>query len=90
MRFPPLRLSILVWGLAAVFSMFGFFQRVTPAALGGDLMRDFGLTAAALGNLSAFYYYAYAAMQIPTGILVDRLGPSRLFFAGAILSGIGA
>ncbi|MCE2970430.1 MAG: MFS transporter [Burkholderiales bacterium] len=90
MRFPPLRLSILVWGLAAVFYMFGFFQRVTPAALGGDLMRDFGLTAAALGNLSAFYYYAYAAMQIPTGILVDRLGPSRLFFAGAILSGIGA
>ncbi|MFN7570563.1 MAG: MFS transporter [Betaproteobacteria bacterium] len=90
MRFPPLRLSLLVWGLAAVFYLFGFFQRVTPAVIAGDLMRDFALTAAALGNLSAFYFYAYAAMQIPTGILVDRLGPSRLFFAGAILSGLGA
>jgi MFS family permease len=90
MRLPPLRLSVLIWGLAAVFYLFGFFQRVTPASLAGDLMRDFALSAAALGNLSAFYYYAYAAMQIPTGILVDRLGPSRLFFAGALLSGAGA
>jgi sugar phosphate permease len=90
MRHPPLRLSVLIWGLAAAFYLFGFFQRVTPASLAGDLMRDFALTAAALGNLSAFYFYAYAAMQIPTGILVDRLGPSRLFFAGALLSGAGA
>lgn len=90
MRHPPPRLSYLVWGLAAVFYLFGFFQRVTPASLAADLMRDFNLTAAGLGNLSAFYYYAYAAMQIPTGILVDRWGPTRLFVAGAVLSGAGA
>jgi len=87
---PPLRLAFLVWGLAAAFYLFGFFQRVTPASLAGDLMRDFQLTAAGLGNLSAFYYYAYAAMQIPTGILVDRWGPTRLLFAGTILAGLGA
>ena len=87
---PPLRLAFLVWGLAAAFYLFGFFQRVTPASLAGDLMRDFQLTAAGLGNLSAFYYYAYASMQIPTGILVDRWGPTRLLLAGAILGGIGA
>lgn len=90
MRFPPARLATLVWGLAAGFYLFGFFQRVTPASLAGDLMRDFELTAAGLGNLSAFYFYAYAAMQIPTGLLVDRLGPSRLFFAGSLLAGAGA
>jgi MFS family permease len=90
MQRPPARLSYLVWGLAAAFYLFGFFQRVTPASLAADLMRDFDLTAAALGNLSAFYYYAYAAMQIPTGFLVDRWGPSRLFVAGSALSGAGA
>ncbi len=90
MQQPPARLSYFVWGLAAAFYLFGFFQRVTPASLAADLMRDFDLTAAALGNLSAFYYYAYAAMQIPTGILVDRWGPSRLFVAGSALSGAGA
>ena len=90
MPHPPLSLSALMWALAAAFYLFGFFQRVTPASLAPDLMRDFALTAAGLGNLSAFYFYAYAAVQIPTGVLVDRLGPSRMFFAGALLAGLGS
>jgi len=90
MRLPPLRLSALVWGLAAAFYLFGFFQRVTPASLAPDLMRDFALSAAGLGNLSAFYYYAYAAVQVPTGVLVDRFGPSRMFLGGALLAGAGS
>jgi len=90
MKHPPLRLSYLVWGLAAAFYLYGFFQRVTPASLAGDLMRDFGLTAAGLGHLAAFYFYAYAAMQIPTGVMVDRWGPSRLFLGGSVLAGVGA
>jgi len=90
MNLPPLRLSALVWGLAAAFYLFGFFQRVTPASLAPDLMRDFVLSAAGLGNLSAFYYYAYAAVQVPTGVLVDRFGPSRMFLGGALLAGAGS
>jgi MFS family permease len=90
MHLPPLRLSALVWGLAAAFYLFGFFQRVTPASLAPDLMRDFALSAAGLGNLSAFYYYAYAAVQIPTGVLADRFGPSRMFLGGALLAGAGS
>ncbi len=90
MQLPPLRLSSLMWGLAAAFYLFGFFQRVTPASLAPDLMRDFSLSAAGLGNLSAFYYYAYAAVQVPTGVLVDRLGPSRMFLAGSVLAGAGS
>jgi sugar phosphate permease len=90
MQPPPLRLSALMWGLAAAFYLFGFFQRVTPASLAPDLMRDFALSAAGLGNLSAFYYYAYAAVQIPTGVVVDRLGPSRMFLVGAVLAGAGS
>jgi len=34
MQPPPLRLSALMWGLAAAFYLFGFFQRITPATLG--------------------------------------------------------
>jgi MFS family permease len=90
MKFPPLRLSLMVWGLAAAIYLFGFFQRVTPASLAGDLMRDFSLTGAGLGNLSAFYFYAYAAMQIPTGVLVDRFGPTRLLLFGSAAAGAGA
>jgi len=86
---PPLRLAWLMWGLGALFYLMAFFQRVAPAVITAELMRDFGISATALGNLSAFYFYTYVAMQIPTGILADRWGPRRLLSLGALLAGIG-
>lgn len=67
-----------------------FFHRVAPAVITGELMREFQINAAALGNLSAFYFYSYVAMQIPTGILADRWGPRRLLTLGALLAALGA
>ena len=52
-----------MWSLGALFFGYGFFQRVAPSIMVGDLMRDFAVGAAILGNLSACYYYAYAGMQ---------------------------
>lgn len=86
---PPLKIAWFVWGLAALFYMIGFFQRVAPAVMTNELMRDFQIGAAALGNLSAFYFYSYVAMQIPTGILADIWGPRRLLTAGAFVAGLG-
>lgn len=86
---PPLRLAWFVWGLGALFYLVGFFQRVAPAVMTVELMRDFGIGATALGNLSAFYFYSYVAMQIPTGILADRWGPRRLLTAGSLVAGCG-
>ena len=49
-----------------------------------ELMRDFGLGAKSLGNLSAFYFYFYVAMQIPAGVLIDSWGARKLLFWGAL------
>ena len=87
---PPLRLAWSVWGLGALFYLIGFYQRVAPAVITAELMREFRISATALGHLSAFYYYAYVAMQIPTGILSDIWGPRRLLTVGAFVAGIGA
>jgi len=54
-----------------------------------DLSRDFGLSATSLGNLSAFYFYGYVAIQIPTGLLSDRWGPRKVLAAGAALTACG-
>ena len=88
-QYPPPWLAWLVWGLGAAFYCFGFFQRVAPAVMTDRLMVDFGIGAAQLGNLSAFYFYSYVAMQIPTGILADSWGPRRLLTSGALLAGVG-
>ena len=89
-RYPPAYLSWLVWGLGAAFYMSGFYQRVAPAVMTDYLMADFSIGAASLGNLSAFYFYSYAAVQIPTGLLADYWGPRKLLTAGALTAFLGA
>ena len=78
-----------MWGLGAALYFIGFYQRVAPAVITVELSQAFGLTAAALGNLSAFYFYSYVAMQIPTGLLADRFGPRVLLTIGATAAGLG-
>ncbi|MDQ1336936.1 MAG: hypothetical protein QG552_3886 [Thermodesulfobacteriota bacterium] len=89
-QYPPAYLSWLIWGLGAAFYLSGFYQRVAPAVMTDYLMADFHIGAAALGNLSAFYFYSYVAMQIPTGILADSWGPKKLLTAGAFTACLGA
>jgi MFS family permease len=88
-NYPPVRLAWTMWGLGAALYLIGFYQRVAPAVMTGELMKDFAIGASGLGTLSAFYFYSYVAMQTPTGILADRLGPRRLLGMGALVAGIG-
>ena len=80
----------LVWGLCANFFLYAYFQRVAPSVMISELMRDFSVSGAMLGNLSAFYFYAYAAIQLPVGVLLDRFGPRRVLSAALLLSGLGS
>lgn len=78
-----------MWGLAAAFYLYGFFQRVTPAALAHELSKELAPTATALGWLSATYFYCYAFMQLPSGLLADKFGPRRLFIAASAAAVVG-
>jgi len=79
----------IVWTLGSLCFFFAFFQRVTPSVMVDDLMRDFGVTAAVVGNLAAFYYYAYASLQIPISVVIDAWGARRMLAVAITLSGIG-
>lgn len=78
-----------MWGLGAALYLIAFYQRVAPAVLTRELSAEFGLTAASLGNLSAFYFYGYVVIQIPTGLLADRWGPRKVLAGGAALTALG-
>ena len=75
--------------LASLFFAYAFALRVSPSIMVDELMRDFAVGAAVLGNLSAFYFYAYAGLQIPVGLMLDRLGPRCLVSAAAASVGLG-
>lgn len=80
----------LVWCLGALSFSYAFFQRVAPSVMVADLMRDFAVGAAVLGNLSAVYFYVYAGLQIPVGLALDRWGPRRMLSGAAVVAAIGS
>jgi predicted MFS family arabinose efflux permease len=73
----------LMWILATVFFCYGFSLQVSIGVIANDLMHDFSVNATALGSLAALYFYAYIAMQIPGGILIDYFG-ARYLLAGSV------
>jgi MFS family permease len=76
--------------IVSLFFAYVFVQRVAPGVMVGDLMRDFDAGGAVLGNLSAFYFYSYASLQIVVGAMMDRVGPRRLITFAAIVCGAGS
>ncbi len=76
-------LPIFAWATGAVFFFYAFVLRVAPSVMVDELMRDLSVSAAAIGNLSAFYFYSYAGLQIPIGMMIDRFGPRRLMTVAA-------
>lgn len=81
----PRLLPLLAWATGATFFFYAWVLRVAPSVMVEELMRDFAVGAGVLGHLSAAYFYGYAGMQIPVGLLLDRFGPRRLIAASALV-----
>lgn len=73
----------IIWTIASGFFFYKYLIQVSPSVMTADLMKAFQINGAGLGNLSAFYFYAYLIMQIPVGIMLDRFSP-RLLTTSAI------
>ena len=87
----PLRTSLRYrWGIfwiLAVGYVLVYFHRSCPAVVADDMMRDLAASGSLMGFLSAAYFYPYALMQLPAGLLSDSWGPRRtitLFFSLAV------
>src|SRR6185369_13261198 len=82
------RWSAFALGACAFF--ISFFHRVSTGAIAADLQHEFALGAAALGTLGATYFYVYALMQVPSGVLADTLGPRVTLTCGLLIAGAGS
>jgi sugar phosphate permease len=79
----------IIWLLAALFYFYEFILRVSPSVILTDLMQKFALNASQVGILSAFYLYAYAPMQLPVGLLMDRFGLKVILSIASVVCGLG-
>lgn len=77
--------KLSIWLTATFFSFFQFFLQTASGVIGVEWMRDFHLNKVELGSLSSAFFYTYALMQIPVGILFDRFSPRYLLGVAALL-----
>ena len=80
----------IFWILALGYVLV-YFHRLCPAVVAVEMMRDLKATGALTGFLGAAYFYPYAAMQLPAGLLSDSWGPRNtitLFFCVAFIGSV--
>ncbi len=82
--------AYLVFLLSASFYLYEYILQVAPSVMAASMMQTFKVSAAGFGVVSAFYFYAYAPMQLPAGILFDRYGPRKLMTFAILLCALGA
>jgi MFS family permease len=86
----PLRLIAMVWFPFACGYFLSYLFRTINAIISQDLVRDVGLNPSQLGLLTAAYFFAFAAFQLPLGVLLDRFGPRRIEALLLLLAACGA
>jgi MFS family permease len=84
------RLMLVVFCPFAAGYFLSFFFRNVNAVISRDLAREFALPPSELGFLTSMYLLAFAAFQLPLGVLLDRFGPRRVLASLYSVAGAGA
>lgn len=75
--------------LAVMFYFYDFILRITPSVMIQPLMKQYGVGATDIGLISAFYFYAYTPLQIPSGIICDKYSIRWTLTLSALLCAVG-
>src|SRR5450631_1690092 len=70
--------------------LLSYVYRNINAVISPELTSSLGISASSLGFLTSAYFVAFAAMQIPAGMLLDRYGPRRVEPVLLVVAGCGA
>lgn len=67
-----------------------YFHRLCPAVLALEMQEAFLASGTLLGVLGSAYFYPYAIMQLPVGLLADSWGPRKTVAAFLLVAGGGS
>ena len=71
--------------MLVVSGVINYIDRATLAVANPLIREDLGLSLADMGYLLSAFLWAYAFSQLPTGAMVDKLGPRLLLTVGLTL-----
>ncbi|MCL2551920.1 MAG: MFS transporter [Actinomycetia bacterium] len=86
---PGGRRAALVWGVGTLVYLVAVVHRTSLGVAGIDAADRFHIGASALSTFSILQVLVYAGMQIPVGLMVDRLGTKKVLMLGALLFTVG-
>ncbi|MFF2522556.1 MFS transporter [Streptomyces liangshanensis] len=86
---PGGRRALRVWGIGVAVYFVAVIFRTSLGVAGLDATDRFHINASALSTFSILQLLVYAGMQIPVGLLVDRIGTKRMLTFGVVLFTIG-
>lgn len=72
-----------------LYYCFAYLLRVYPSVMENHLLKNFHVPVSDFGWITGFYYIAYAPMQLPVGVTVDRIGARKSLLLGCIIACIG-
>ncbi|QEU93050.1 MFS transporter [Streptomyces kanamyceticus] len=81
--------AVLVWGIGVAVYFVAVIFRTSLGVAGLDAADRFHVNASALSTFSILQLLVYAGMQIPVGLMVDRLGTKKVLTMGVVLFTIG-
>ena len=82
-----MRSALTGWLIAVTVYLLAVLHRTSLGVVGLLAERRFGITPAQLSIFIFLQLGVYAAMQVPTGVLVDRYGPRRILVVASGLMG---
>ncbi|MER5220390.1 MFS transporter [Streptomyces flaveus] len=82
---PGGRRAVLVWSVGVAVYFVAVIFRTSLGVAGLDAADRFDVGASALSTFSILQLLVYAGMQIPVGLLVDRLGTKKVLTIGVVL-----
>lgn len=85
----PLRYRWLMLSVMGAIYFLACLHRISPAVIARDLVNEFSADATALGLMASTYFYLYAAVQPPVGILSDTIGPRRVVTIFTLVACLG-
>ena len=85
-----MRFRWLIFIVLALAYLFVYFHRLSLSVVANDLIKDFKTTASVMGLLGSTYFYCYAFMQLPAGLLSDSLGPRKSVTLFLIIASAGS
>ena len=80
----------IIYLISCLLFTFSQFYRSSIAVISPNLVEDLNLDAEDLGLISAAFFYAFAVMQIPVGLYLDRVGPRILMAVLSLAAVVGA